>query len=499
MSFIEFESGWEKEKARQELREVRSELLKRVSVFLFEFNIVLTNKSIHVYIFFSQAEDNAKRRDEKELQKKFRGDDQWMLPSVSKRIDEQTSAALGSSKKKEKKPKKSKKSEKSSQKHKREKKKSKKRKYSSSSDSDDSSEEEERVSKRKRKRKHFSDASSSSSSDSESEEESWVEKDQIDDKNTKKNEVEQKKKDEVPLQRDDWMSGFTGFTKSKEPKESKSEERKGIDAYEPGKSVRELNPYWKDGGDGLPKAFAKPNYDSDDDQADTRRSYQPKQFGRERQSNWRKKTEQQSHPSRSVSKEYDAPKKESRRRSSSSSSSSSASRSPSSVPKSNEASSAPLTSRDDFLTDQQMNELGAKFVKAEIMGNDELAQELKEKLDRARKFRSEHKNEVLAKSFERRAGAGVKSRKDKEGAVVLSTTNSKGMSRPVAKSQNDSDLWGGRAGRKAKKQKPAETHVGGERVRYFADDDRYDIKQMVSFQMFCLRLLHFISVHLISV
>lgn len=31
MSFIEFESGWEKEKARQELREVREELLKRVS------------------------------------------------------------------------------------------------------------------------------------------------------------------------------------------------------------------------------------------------------------------------------------------------------------------------------------------------------------------------------------------------------------------------------------------------------------------------------------
>lgn len=30
MSFIDFESGWEKEKARQELREVRAELLKRV-------------------------------------------------------------------------------------------------------------------------------------------------------------------------------------------------------------------------------------------------------------------------------------------------------------------------------------------------------------------------------------------------------------------------------------------------------------------------------------
>lgn len=33
-SFIQFESGWEKDKARQELREAREELLKRVSDFI---------------------------------------------------------------------------------------------------------------------------------------------------------------------------------------------------------------------------------------------------------------------------------------------------------------------------------------------------------------------------------------------------------------------------------------------------------------------------------
>lgn len=32
MSFIDFESGWDKEKARQELREVRAQLLKKVKV-----------------------------------------------------------------------------------------------------------------------------------------------------------------------------------------------------------------------------------------------------------------------------------------------------------------------------------------------------------------------------------------------------------------------------------------------------------------------------------
>lgn len=36
MSFIEFESGWDKEKARQELREVRAELLKRVKYKIYE-------------------------------------------------------------------------------------------------------------------------------------------------------------------------------------------------------------------------------------------------------------------------------------------------------------------------------------------------------------------------------------------------------------------------------------------------------------------------------
>lgn len=254
-----------------------------------------------------------------------------------------------------------------------------------------------------------------------------------------------------------------------------------------------MNPYWKDGGDGLPKAFAKPKNDSDDD--DIRHSYQSKNNQRDRQSNWRKKTESQTNPSTSMfTQERDTriePGKESRNRKMSSSSSSSRSPSPAPAPapapKANEP-IQPQASRENFLTDQQMNELGAKLVKAEIMGNDELAKELKEKLDKARMFRTEHKSEVLAKSYDRRAGTSQK-KSEKEEAVLLSTTNSKGVSRPVAKFHDDSDLWGGRAGRKAKKQKPVETHSGGERVRYFADDDRYDIKQMVSslhfFKLFC--------------
>lgn len=412
------------------------------------------------------------------MQKKFRGEDQWMLPSVSKKLDELSESS--SSKKKEKKLKKSKKSKKSSKKHKKEKKGSRKKKYSSS-ESDDSSEDEERISKRKHKHKHFSDADSSSSS-SGSDEDTWVEKSNKNGLAESKAEKEPKKKFDTPLEHDDWLGGFSSisaFAKSKEPKERKKEERKGIDSYDPGKSVRELNPYWKDGGDGLPKAFAKPNYDSDDDHRPVRQSYQSKPNERERQSNWRKKSEPQTSKSSSTMGENRNQKEYSR------SSSSSSSRSPSPAPEPSEQKQS-MTSRDDFLTDQQMNELGAKLVKAEIMGNDELATQLKDKLDRARKFRSEHKTEVLAKSFERRASGSSQNKREKEKSVVLSTTNSKGQTRPVASFRDDSDLWG-RAGRKTKKQK-VETHMDGERVRYFADDDKYDIKRMV-------RFLHDINSH----
>lgn len=112
------------------------------------------------------------------------------------------------------------------------------------------------------------------------------------------------------------------------------------------------------------------------------------------------------------------------------------------------------------MTDQELSDLAASQVKAEINGKTELAQELQAKLDRARQLRKNHMDE----------------QKQANDEVLLTVTNSKGTSRPFQSSE--SDMWGGRAGRKAKKQK-VETHVDGERVRYFADDDNYNLKQMV--------------------
>lgn len=114
------------------------------------------------------------------------------------------------------------------------------------------------------------------------------------------------------------------------------------------------------------------------------------------------------------------------------------------------------------MTDQELSDLAASQVKAEIGGNTVLAEELQAKLDRARQLRKYHMDEQQQARDE----------------VLLTVTNNKGTTRPFQSS--DSDLWGGRAGRKAKKQK-VETHVDGERVRYFADDDNYNLKQMVKY------------------
>lgn len=49
------------------------------------------------------------------------------------------------------------------------------------------------------------------------------------------------------------------------------------------------------------------------------------------------------------------------------------------------------------------------------------------------------------------------------------------MTRPVEPRTEYEEPKGGRG----KKKKKVDTHEGGQRVRYFADDDKYSIKDMV--------------------
>lgn len=162
-----------------------------------------------------KAKSDFQKVEKRKEESKKRGYDDWMLPSVLETIDKQSSHKS-----------KSKKSKKEKKKHKKSKK--KKKHLSSDSDSDDTTEEKLM----------------------------WVEKD-----------IVQKADEAVPLlkpvlQRDDWMGfGFDALpTVSRQEikdskKKLKDEERKLFE--QPGQHHRELNPYWKDGGVGLPEEEKK--------------------------------------------------------------------------------------------------------------------------------------------------------------------------------------------------------------------------------------------------
>lgn len=76
-----------------------------------------------------------------------------------------------------------------------------------------------------------------------------------------------------------------------------------------------------------------------------------------------------------------------------------------------------------------------------------------------------------------------------EQVVILTHTDSKGFTRPVSLSGTTEPTAGRR------KAKKVETHAGGKRMRYFADDDKYSLQEMVTYyinnKQICKLLLHF--------
>ncbi|KAM4628318.1 CWF19-like protein 2 [Polymixia lowei] len=125
-----------------------------------------------------------------------------------------------------------------------------------------------------------------------------------------------------------------------------------------------------------------------------------------------------------------------------------------------------------LLTDEEMNKLGAKLVKAEIMGNTALVEKLKSQLESARKAketRAARQTQTEAAKSNQVPGC---SEGDQE--VLLFRTDQSGRAWPVNASSEPQEPRGGR-----RKKKPIETHVAGERVRYFQDDDSVGLKEMV--------------------
>lgn len=302
----------------------------------------------------------------------------------------------------------------------------------------------EKKTKKKSKSKHKKKMESSSDSDSDSTEDEWVEK-------PTSNQPSEK------LQRDEWMTTSSLFaTYSKEKVQNKPSNDRHIDSYDPSKCSRELNPYWKDGGDGLPK-FKKPRDDSDEDKPQIRKP----QITITKYNNWKKKS---TNPSSNQ-----LPPKD---RKYSSDSSSNESETEKNIPK--EIVQEP---QDEFLTDLQMNELGAQLVSAEIMEDHDLVKELKVKLERARIARTDQKQIIRNKIKKEKETMRTPKRED----VLLTVSSTTGdYSRPLKHTNNDQ--YG--ASSSSKKTKRVDTHSGGERQRYFADDDRFDIKQMVIDQLY---------------
>lgn len=112
-----------------------------------------------------------------------------------------------------------------------------------------------------------------------------------------------------------------------------------------------------------------------------------------------------------------------------------------------------------ILTDTELNALAAKAVKAEILGNKSLSEKLKSELEEAKKLK---------------AAAESNSEKPTE-TVLLTRTDSRGFTVPVGTGKSGEFSGSG------KRKRKVETHEPGGRVRYFPDDNKYSLKEMVSF------------------
>uniref|UniRef100_A0A671PQT6 CWF19-like protein 2 n=1 Tax=Sinocyclocheilus anshuiensis TaxID=1608454 RepID=A0A671PQT6_9TELE len=120
-----------------------------------------------------------------------------------------------------------------------------------------------------------------------------------------------------------------------------------------------------------------------------------------------------------------------------------------------------------ILTDEEMNKLGAKLVKAELMGNTALVEKLKAQMEAARRAKD---NRAQRKDQNKQVSAPTDSEKE----VILFRTDPWGRAWPVKAPSQTQEPRGGR-----RKQKAIETHQDGERVCYFEDDDGMNLQEMV--------------------
>lgn len=334
--------------------------------------------------------------------------------------------------------------------------------------------------------------------------------------------VEMETKAQASRDREDWMA-MTGMLKTytKEDIKPKQEEKekKNIDSYNPSTSSRELNPYWKQGGTGLPQApvrnFKKPSDDDDYYSKSSRNSRSVRDYddysskstnSREynsdsyhsksnskaykepldddyysSKSNPNKSRDDHYHNSHSSSRQYSSSynrssggwrrgsedKRDLRNEHSKQDPDDRYPREKDQTRESQEVAQKKIEPPEGtaklkdskYLSDEKMNKVAAKIVKAEIMGDTKLVAELKAKLEEAREYRKQNPNT---------------GKEEEDDGIMLMSTNALGNSRPLSKTaQGDARSKGGK--------RKAETHSGGERQKYFGNDDKYNLAQMVSY------------------
>ena len=116
-----------------------------------------------------------------------------------------------------------------------------------------------------------------------------------------------------------------------------------------------------------------------------------------------------------------------------------------------------------ILSEQEMNKLGAKIVRAEIMGDQALADKLKAQLESSRKAKQE------APSTVRDQANLVTGPTNREKEVILTRTDRKGMVRPIAGDDDDVSMKSSSGKRKRKMKKVARTLRGAFSMMYMCD------------------------------
>ncbi|CAD5112066.1 DgyrCDS1311 [Dimorphilus gyrociliatus] len=261
----------------------------------------------------------------------------------------------------------------------------------------------------------------------------------------------------APVKRDDWMlglggnDGFGNFSDNKwsfqrQAKEDKKEPSAIIEKAGPGQNSLELNPYWKDGGSGLP-----PEKEVEE------RAPRKSKFLRPGDS------PPPSYYSRPISP---SSSQEPARTSFGASTSSHNEIFPTSfgverppppyVERTEEKQSAEPAPQ---MTRDEMNRLSARIMKAEMMDDKETVEKLKSQLEGAR-------NALSAAEAEK-----------KDNTLLLTKTDKYGNVRPMYKEElnkdNDKRQWN------KKRKKAMDTHAAGMRKIYFADDNKYSLDDLV--------------------